>query len=254
MRAVIVLAHGLAEHSGRYQTVVKDLTDRHYGIYSLDHIGHGRSEGDRCCVKSFNDLVQPIHNLVLEIKQSHPLLPVFLLGHSMGGLICGNYLLDHQNQVDGAIFSAPAVLGHQQPDLKMVLKLIYYALVSPQKGVLQLDAKGVSRNPAVVAAYVQDPLVYTGKVPACMMLALAKAMRRLQLKANRITAPVLILQGDKDKLVNPEGARLLYDQVSSPDKFLQRYPPSYHEILNELEYPLVLSAITDWVRKHIRDA
>ena len=251
--ALIVLVHGMAEHSGRYNTSVKDLVAQGYGVYALDHLGHGRSDGGRCCVKSFADFTQPLHQLILKLKQQYKNVPVFLLGHSMGGLICAIYLLDHQDEVKGAILSAPAVLSYQRPNFITVIKLMFYLIFSPNTGMLQLDASGVSRDPEVVTAYLNDPLVYTGQVPACLLLAMTKAMKRLLQQAGLIQLPLLILQGDQDRLVNPEGAQLLYQRVGSQDKQLERYPDSYHEILNEPEYPQIINLIQGWLSKRLNN-
>lgn len=250
-RANIIIAHGLAEHSGRYEHVANDLCDAGYAVYALDHLGHGRSEGERCVVKKFNDYVMPLRKFVLSIKKQSPNTPVFVLGHSMGGLIVGTYLLDFQADVDGAILSAPAVMGRRQPSLGAIIKLLFTAIFSPTTGVLQLDAKGVSRVPAVVQAYIDDPLVYNGPIPAGLMLAMSKAMKQLLQKAPSISLPLLILQGEQDALVHPDGAKRLYERAASVDKQIELFEPSYHEVFNEPEYSQAKTIMLNWLDQQL---
>lgn len=247
LKALIIVVHGLAEHSGRYQHIAHDLCQQQYGVYSLDHIGHGKSEGRRCTVKSFADYVLPLKKLVEDVKQRHPQRPVFLLGHSMGGLISCEYLLNHQDDVAGAILSAPAVLSFNNPNILTLLKLFFFAVFAPNKGFLALDAKGVSRNPAVVSAYLEDPLVYKGLLPVNFLMAMSKTMQGVRKQASRLKLPLLILQGDQDTMVNPSGTQSLFDDATSKDKELERYPDCYHEILNEEEYPQICQGILAWL-------
>lgn len=248
-KANIVIAHGLAEHCDRYQHVAEDFCAAGYAVFALDHVGHGRSEGERCFIKRFSDFVVPLRTFVLSIKKESPTLPIFLLGHSMGGLIVGNYLLDYQSDVNGALFSAPAVMAHRQPPLLQKIRMILTAVLSPKKGVLQLDARGVSRNPEVVKLYQNDPLVYNGALPAGLLLQMTLAMSRLQKQAKNISVPVLIMQGEQDKLVNPKGATALFESVSSQDKHIELYPACYHEIVNEPEYPSAKTLMLNWLNK-----
>lgn len=247
--ASIVVVHGLAEHSGRYDPLVEHLVPLGYGVYGLDHLGHGRSEGYRCHGKSLADFTDNLQRLVLWVKKQQPGKKLFLLGHSMGGLITANYLIDHQREVDGAILSAPAVMAsNNQLSLAQKLKVGLLHKVFPRAAFDKLDPADISRNPDVVEDYRADPLVYTGTMSIGLALVLGAAMRRLREQAHRITLPLLIVQGGHDLVVKPEGAKALYDWVQSEDKQLKLYPEAYHELMHEPEAPQVLGLIEAWLR------
>ncbi len=250
VKAVLLVVHGLAEHSGRYMNVVNHFVPLGYAVYALDHIGHGKSEGTRVYVDRFADYTVTLKLYFDLIRLEHPDTPVFLVGHSMGGLIGAVYLLDHQDELAGAVLSGPLakVPDNTSPAILFLGKLLSTLL--PKAGLLGLAAEGISRDPAVVQAYVNDPLVYTGKTTARLAAELMGAVQRLNAEAAKITLPLLILQGGADKLVDPAGAKLLYDTVSSVDKTLNIYEGFYHEVFNEPEREQVLGDVEAWLAAH----
>jgi len=135
IRAVILLAHGLSEHSGRYGHLVNSLVPLGYAIYSWDHLGHGRSDGPRKYIDQFSDFTDVMAMAFAQVKENHPTLPIFLLGHSMGGLISVNYLLDHQSDFAGALLSAPAIKpkGGVNPLTKLGGKIL--SILFPKLGL-----------------------------------------------------------------------------------------------------------------------
>ena len=169
----------------------------------------------------------------------------------MGALIGALFLLDHQAKLAGAILSGPSVKvpSNTSPITISMVKLLSTLL--PRVGLLQLEAEGVSRDPAVVHAYVSDPLVYTGKTTARLTHEILKAMQRITAEAPKITLPVLLVQGSADRLVDPDGARVLYGAVSSVDKTIKIYNGLYHEVLNEPEHDQVLGDVEAWLESHI---
>lgn len=248
-RAVVMISHGLGEHSGRYGNVVEHLLPLGYAVYALDHAGHGRSQGHRACVASFSEFTDTLKQFFDQIRDWQPGLPVILLGHSMGGLIAASYLLEHQAGLSAAVLSAPAV---KAPDNVSALTVAVGKLLSrylPKAGILALDASGISRDPAVVQAYLDDPLVYTGKVSARLAAEMLQAMQRLQQQAHTITLPLLLLQGTDDSLVDPAGAPELFLAVGSDDKSLKQYSGFYHELFNEpeAERQRVLDDMAQWL-------
>jgi len=277
-RAVILISHGLAEHSSRYMNVVNRFD-------SLDNIGHGRSGGRRVYVKQFTDFTDVLSNYLAMIEKWQPGKPIFLWGHSMGALISAVFLLDHQSAFAGAILSGPSVvvpknvhsmgalisavflLDHQSAFAGAILSgpsvvvpknvsrstiaiARILSALAPKVRLMALDAEGVSRDSEVVRAYVDDPLVYTGKTTARLAYELVKAMQRVTTEASRITLPMMILQGGADRLVDPDGARILYDTIGSSDKTLKVYDGLYHEVYNEPEHDLVLGDVEAWLEKH----
>jgi alpha-beta hydrolase superfamily lysophospholipase len=250
-KAVLLIVHGLAEHSGRYMNVVNHFVPLGYAVYALDHIGHGKSSGTRVYVERFEDYTDTLKTYFDMVRHWQPDQPIFLVGHSMGGLIGAVYLIDHQAELAGAVLSGPAGKMHDtvSPAVIFVGKVI--SVLMPKLGVIRLEAEGVSRDPAVVQAYVNDPLVCRGKVTSRLSAELVKTMQRVTAEAAKITLPILILQGSADKLVDPKGAQMLYDTVSSVDKTIKIYDGFYHEVFNEPEHDQVLGDVRTWLEAHL---
>jgi len=250
-RAVLLVAHGAAEHSGRYAGFAAYFVSRGFAVAALDHPGHGRSEGARCRIDRFDDYLATLRLFHLRVAADFSPAPVFLVGHSMGGLISANYLLQHQGELAGCVLSGPAIKTALEPGALQLLLLRILSALAPGAGALQLDAGGVSRDPAVVEAYVNDPLVYHGKLPARLVTELFAGMRRVQQRAAEITLPLLLLHGEADSLTDPEGSRFLAVRAGSADKTLTIYPGLYHEIFNEPERETVLADVLAFCERRL---
>lgn len=250
-KAVLLVVHGLAEHSGRYMNLVNYFVPRGYAVYGLDHIGHGKSDGRRVYIERFSDFTGPLKTYFDMIQGWNPGKPIFLVGHSMGGLIGAVYLLEHQNELKGAVLSAPAVKVSDtiSPVTITVGKILSGIL--PKAGLLALDAAAISKDKAVVSAYINDPLVYTGKVTARLAAEMLSAMQRVTAQAADIRLPILLLQGSADRLVDPGGAKMLQEKASTPDKTLKVYDGLYHEVFNEPEREQVLQDVEAWLEAHL---
>lgn len=250
-KAVVLVVHGLGEHSGRYGNVVEALVPRGYAVYALDHIGHGKSGGEREVIERFEDFTDTLTTYLGMVKAWQPGKPVFLMGHSMGGLIACAYLLDHQAEFRGAVISAPAIkVGAAVSGATIVMGKVLSA-IAPKMGVLALDPTGISRDPAVVDAYVSDPLVYHGKTPARLAAEMLKAMQRVTAEIGTLTVPFIAVQGSEDRLVDPGGAQMLFDGASSKDKTLKVYEGFFHEVFNEPERATVLADVAAWLDAHV---
>ncbi len=247
VKAVLLLVHGLAEHSGRYSNVVDFFVPQDFAAYGLDHVGHGKSQGKRVHVERFEDFTDSLKIYFNMIREWHPDVPIFLIGHSMGGLIGAAYLLDYQDELAGAVLSAPSVKVPDDisPAIIFVGKVL--SILAPKMGLIGLEAEGVSRDPEVVDAYVNDPLVHIGKYTSRLAAELLKAMERVSANAGTIKLPVLLLQGSADKLVDPSGAQILHDALGSEDKTLKIYEGLYHEVFNEPEHEQVLGDVKSWL-------
>ncbi len=250
-RAIVLLAHGYAEHLGRYEHVAARLNLSSYGVYAVDHWGHGRSDGVPGLVPAFSVYVDGVEALLAQIKALHPAAPRILLGHSMGGLIAAATLLRCQHEFVGAVLSGPAIKAAQEPPALTIAIARLLSRIAPRLGVLQLDGSLVSRDPQVVADYLADPLVYKGKVGARLGAELFAAMHEVQANAARITLPMLILHGAKDGLAAPAGSEFLLKHVGSVDKTLKLYPGLYHEVFNEPEQQRVLGEMVAWIDQHV---
>ena len=250
-KAILLVAHGIAEHSGRYMNVVNHFVPAGYAVYGVDHIGHGKSDGKRVCVERFQDFTKTFKKFFDMIRGWQPIKPIFLVGHSMGGLISAAYLLKHQDELTGVVFSGPGIKVPENISNAVIFAGKILSVVMPKAGIIQLDAEGICRDPAVVDAYLNDPLVYTGKITARLSAEMLKTIQHLTGSAIKIRLPIMIVQGGSDKLVDPSGAQLLYDSVSSEDKKIKIYDGLYHEVFNEPEHGQVLDDVKVWIDSHL---
>ena len=253
-KAVILVVHGAGEHGARYQGFAGYFTQRGYAVVALDHPGHGRSGGTPGHVDRFDDYLQALQLFHQRVGADFPGLPVFLLGHSMGGLIGSLYLLRHQEEFVGCILSGAAIKTELEPGFAQMLVIRLLALLAPRTGMLQLDANGVSRDPREVELYVNDPLVFHGKMSARKLRELFAGMSTIQARAAEITLPMLLLHGGDDSMASPEGSHFLAANISSADKTLKIYPGLYHEIFNEPEREEVFGDVLSWSEQRLAAA
>jgi acylglycerol lipase len=251
VKAVLFVVHGLGEHCGRYMNHVNRFVPLGYAVYGLDHLGHGKSDGQREVIERFEDYTDALTTYYGMVKGWQPGKPIFILGHSMGGLITCTYLLDHQADFKGAIISAPAIkVGEGISSMTITMGKVL-SRIAPKTGVLALDVNAISRDPEVVKAYVNDPLVFHGKTPARLAAEMLKAMMRVTAETNKITLPFIVIQGSQDKLVDPGGAQMLYDNAGSKDKTLKMYEGLYHEVHNEPEREVMFKDVESWLGAHV---
>jgi len=250
-RAVVLVVHGAGEHSARYAHFAEYLTANGYAVAALDHPNHGHSEGSYGHVDRFDDFLETLKIFHRQVSGDFGDVPQFLLGHSMGGLIGSLYLLQHQDEFVGCILSGPAIKTEIEPPWIQLQLIRLFSTILPKMGALQLDAAGVSRDPAEVEKYVNDPLVNHGKMTARKVAELFKGMNQIQAEAGRITLPMLLLHGGEDPMTAPEGSRFLYDTIGSQDKTLKIYPGLYHEIFNEPEKEAIFEEVLAWCDQHL---
>ncbi len=250
-RAVIALIHGLGEHSGRYQNVVDALVPQGYAIYSFDHRGHGRSPDRQCAhVNDWSEYRNDVRAFVQLVQQREPGLPLFLYGHSMGGLITLEYVLHHPEGLAGVIASAPAVSAVEASPLLLAVGRLMSRLKPEFSLDSGLDAAGISRDTAVVEAYQKDPFVH-GKVSARWSVAFTGAIAWTQAHAAEFQPPLLILHGEADRLVAPSGSQTFFEKVRQPDKKRIVYPGGYHEPHNDIQKEQVLADVAAWLQAHL---
>jgi acylglycerol lipase len=246
-KAVVLLLHGLAEHSGRYTHVAKALTDSGYAVHALDHRGHGKSDGKRTYVKSYADYQRDILQFRRLVELRHPGLPLFVLGHSMGGNLALGHVLDHQAGVRGMVLSAPALApgASLSPTKIKLAKLV--GKIAPGVRPEALSADAISRDPAVVAAYLADPLVFNGKITAGAAAALLGSMEAFPPRYPELRLPILLQHGTADALVDIAGTRQLEAGAVNAKVTTHYYDGLYHEIFNEPEQAAVIADTIAWL-------
>jgi len=246
-KAVVVIVHGFNSHSGYYQWTAEQLTAKNFETYAIDLRGRGKSDGERFYIADNNEIVSDIDQLVSIAKEANPGLPLFVLGHSAGGVLSALYMLQHQERVNGFIcesfaYQLPA------PDFAIaVLKGLSH--IAPHAHVLKLKNEDFSRDPAVVEAMNNDPLIAHEVQPTKTVQQLVLADERLKKGFPDITVPVFIIHGAMDRATKPDGSEEFYDNVGSADKTLKLYEGHYHDLLNDLDKEIVMNDILEWLDK-----
>ena len=206
LRAVIAIVHGVLEHSGRNANVVNFLVPHGYALWAFDLRGHGRSPGQRGYIQQWSEFRKDLGAFLELIRTRDGDTPVFLLGHSMGGLIALEYCLHYPEGLQGVILSGPAIgeisLSPLLRKLSWVLDLIWPSMpLTPT-----LDISAISRDPAVIQGRKEDPLVHQTGTPRLAM-EIMKAIAWVQAHADELRLPMLIVQGTADRLTHPDGSR-----------------------------------------------
>lgn len=232
--AVLLVAHGYAEHSGRYQNLVEYFLPRGYAVYALDHRGHGRSDGARVQVEHYTDYLTDLKTFFDLVRAEQPDLKISLVGHSMGAAIGTAYAAQHQAELAGLILSGGGIATDKAVSRPAGMDL----------------AATLSRDPRVVDAYKNDPLVYRGPAPSPQTSAMAEMRTQLPRLATGITLPILIMAGAASPLGDGPRSQALYDVVASQDKTLRLYDGLMHEIFNEPEHEQVMTDMETWLNAH----
>jgi alpha-beta hydrolase superfamily lysophospholipase len=249
-RAVVVIVHGFNSHSGHYLWVGEQFANSGLAAYALDLRGRGKSDGDRYHVDTIEEYLSDVDSLVEQAKAEHPELPLFLLGHSAGGVISCVYTLDHQAKLAGLICES---FAHQLPAPDIALAVLKgLSHIVPNAHVLKLDNNGFSRDPKVVEALNNDPFVANEVQPTETIAAMLRGDERLKQGGfSRITLPVFILHGTLDKVTKPSGSQEFYDLAGSADKTLKLYEGHYHDLLNDVDKEIVMADIQQWIDARI---
>lgn len=250
-KAILLVVHGWAEHSGRYTNLVNYFVPKGYAICALDHRGHGKSEGRRGYVERFSDYLDDLKTFFDIVRSEHGDAKIFLVGHSMGGTIATAYSIRNQHDLAGLIVSGVGVKPGSSLSSAIIPLAQILSLLLPRLGIMVLDASAISQDKAVVDAYVNDPLVYRGKITCRFGVEILATLRKLPSEMPEINLPILIMHGTADRLCDPEGSRILYERADSRDKTLKLYEGFYHEIFNEPGHKQVLADMEAWLAARI---
>ena len=243
--ARVFLVHGVHEHSGRYAYVASSLMQRGVEVHAIDLRGHGQSEGERATVGSFAEYSDDVAFALRDVLASAE-VPVFLLGHSMGGLVVSRMIVDHGSDgLAGLVLSSPALAVEAPAPLRALAPLIARWL--PRVPVTALDLSRLSRDPRVEAAYREDPLCTKSGVRAHLGHELLRSIEHVRENVDAFTLPMLLFHGTADTLTSPAGSAWMAENAPSDDVTLTLYDGFYHETLNELERDRVIDALSDWI-------
>ena len=248
-KAVILLLHGLGDHCERYTAIARALNNAGYALCSMDLPGHGQSEGVRGHIDHFSDYSNAALSLHAKVLDWYPDQAIYLLGHSMGGLIATQLLIYHPTLFKGALLSGAAIQSPQQPPNWQLSIMKGLSAIAPKMGALTLDASCISHDQTVVEQYMNDPLVNKGKLSARLLVEMFNAMGECKERAAEISLPILIMHGGDDVMTSPAGSKFLYETVSSPDKVLKIYAGLYHEIFNEPEQEDIYAEVIGWLNQ-----
>lgn len=250
-RGLVVLVHGFGEHSDRYRHLVAALLKGGYAVYGFDHRGHGRSPGKRGHTDRFSDFIEDVQQVVLRSKADYPDLPLFLFGHSVGGLVALQYALLHPQGLAGVIASAPLLAKPNISPLVLTVAGLLSRLIPTFALDTRLDPSTISRDPAEVQRYKSDPLVHS-KTSARAGAEGMAALEWVQAHAGELRVPLLLYHGAGDRLVPIEGSRSFFANAGSADKTFHELPGAFHESHNDLEREALFQIIVAWLDKHAR--
>ncbi|MEA1952634.1 MAG: alpha/beta hydrolase [Planctomycetota bacterium] len=250
--AVLVVVHGFTEHGGRYEQAAVELNRHGYAVAAMDLRGHGRSEGAKAFVESFDQYVDDLDVQLARVRRRWPDLPLFLFGHSMGGTIIIRQAMKRPEVIEradirGIVLSAPAlqVADGLFPVLRRFVKLL--ARMFPRMRVVRLGSSYISRDPEVVADFRNDPLVFHDRFPVRTGAEMFDAFDDILANPQALRLPFFLLQGTDDKVVCPRACRRLISRAKSPDKELRLYEGFYHDLLHEIDREEVLRDIIGWL-------
>ncbi len=248
-RAILILIHGFNAHSGYMEWPAEQLAARGFACYALDLRGRGESEGERFYVEKFQDYLDDVDTLVRTARDENPGLPVYVLGHSAGGVIGATYVFDHHDEIAGLIcesFAFDVGLPHL-----VQLALEGVGALAPHVHVFSLKNEDFSRDPAAVERMNNDPLIAKEAQPAETAAELLKAAARLKENIPEFTSPVLIIHGTADKAARSAGSQYFYDHAASTDKTLKLYEGHFHDLLNDLGKEEVMADIQAWLDERV---
>lgn len=248
-RGVMILIHGFNAHSGYMEWPAEQLAESGMAVYALDLRGRGESEGERFYVEEFKDYLDDVNTLVSMARAENPGSPIYVLGHSAGGVIATSYVFEHQDEIAGLIcesFAFDVGLPHL---VQLALQGVSH--IVPHVHVFSLNNNDFSRDPAHVERMNTDPLIAKESQPAETASEMLKAAARLKENMPNFNVPVFIIHGTEDKATRPAGSQYFYDHAGSADKTLKLYEGHFHDLLADLDKELVMADIQNWIDERI---
>lgn len=252
-RGTVVISHGYAEHSGRYQHYMDSLVSAGWKVIAFDHSGHGKSEGVSGLIQRMKHWAYEIDNFVDRARADESHKPLAVLGHSAGAAAALRFVADHEEKIDAVILSSTYLRNAEPVSGALIFAAKLLNLVAPVMAIKPFDSAYVSRDPDVVAAYDSDPLVYSGNVRVRTGLELVGGYDLALESAPRITTPALMLHGTGDRVADIEAARAIFGRLGSQNKEFKIFEGLYHEIHNEPEGPSVIEYVVSWLDRALQE-
>lgn len=252
-KAVINLVHGFGEYSERYDDWAAWFNKKGYAVHGIDYRGHGKSDGKRGYITSFDNYLEDIDVLANESGKLYPEIPQFIYGHSLGGNIVSNFILKKKNNFRGAILSSPWYqLAFNPSPLILFLGRISQKVFPNFTQKAELDIKGLSHDKKVVKAYLEDPLIHD-KISVRMFFEIYKAGNWALANADKLNIPVLLQHGNSDPIISHKASRLFYERAKKLNKNIEykEWEGMYHELHNEIENDKVFQLVYDWISKQL---
>ncbi len=250
-RAEVLLVHGFIEHGGRYAPTAEALARRGYAVSVMDLRGHGKSAGPRCWIRGFDEYVDDLDCFFARVVRRGEGKPVFVLGHSLGGLIALRWCIGCRREPSGLILSGPVLqVGHRLfPWLRHLARL--GSILFPRLRWARMGGRNISRDAAIVAEFRDDPLVFHGRFPVRSGAEILRAGALARAAFEEVRTPLLILHGAADRVAAVEASQELFERAGAADKTLRVYPGLYHEVLNEPEKEQVLADLIQWIEQQV---
>ncbi|XP_056170789.1 uncharacterized protein LOC130138979 [Syzygium oleosum] len=256
IRGLVILLHGLNEHSGRYNNFAKKLNVNGFKVYGMDWIGHGGSDGLHAYVRSLDDPVCDLKSFIGRVLAENPGLPCFCFGHSTGAAIILKAALDPKVEacISGVVLTSPAVGVQPSHPIYTILAPIV-SLLLPRYQVGAANKKGlvVSRDPEALVAKYSDPLVYTGSIRVRTGYEILRIASYLQQNLRKLRVPFLVLHGTADRVTDPDASVKLHKEASATDKTIRLLEGHLHDLLfePEPEREAIMKEIIEWLNSRV---
>ncbi|MEH2114293.1 alpha/beta hydrolase [Nostoc sp.] len=253
VRAILAISHGLGAHSDRYNNVIQHLIPKQYALYALDLRGHGRSPGQRGYINAWSEFREDLGAFLELIQTQNPGCPVFILGHSLGGVIVLDYILRYPQQaslLQGAIAIAPTLGKVGVSPIRILLGKMLSRVWPRFTLNTGIDISAGSRDRQILATFTQDTLRHT-RATARLATEFFATVDWINAHAADWQLPLLILHGGADRVALPAGSDIFYQRVNYTDKLRIEYPGAYHELQSDINYREVLADLEDWLERHL---
>ncbi|XP_065916461.1 monoglyceride lipase-like [Dysidea avara] len=247
--AVLYITHGVGEYGGRYEQLGVYLRDNNIAVHTQDFVGHGKSDGDRVHIDDFQIYVRDVVQHIELLKAKYTNIPVFLMGHSMGGIVSTLFAIQRPELINGVVFSAPALLLGAGTFTRGLVRAVAYFV--PQLVVRKSDPSVLTRDPDEIRNYMEDPLIWRGGLKAGWVTAIFDAQLQVANGVSAIKLPFITLHGTADTMVDISSSQFLMENTQSEDKTFERFEDGRHKLLVDLDRERFKQVILDWLNKHI---